>query len=83
MDISRGLVFTRELGLLALIIGVLGQLISLFAAFKSIQVGSVQVSTAVILDGFQISMITTVYGFFIFSVAMIIYYGSLYVATKR
>ena len=83
LDISRSLGLTKELGLLALVMGVLGQLISLFAAFKSIQLGSIEVSSTVILDGFQVSMITTIYGLVIFLLAMILYRGSLYFFLKK
>lgn len=62
----------RSFGLLATIIGILGQLIGLFDALKSIeQVG--QVAPGMLAGGLKISMITTLYGLLIYMISMIIY----------
>lgn len=51
----------KEAGLLALALGVLGQLIGLFEAFKAIeQMGGV--SAAMLAGGLKVSSITTIYG---------------------
>ncbi|QNR24611.1 MotA/TolQ/ExbB proton channel family protein [Croceimicrobium hydrocarbonivorans] len=51
----------REAGLLALALGILGQLIGLYEAFKGIeQMGGV--SSAMLAGGLKVSMITTLYG---------------------
>ncbi len=60
----------REFGLLALILGILGQLIGLYSAFVAIeQMGSV--SPAMLMGGLQVSMITTFYGFIGFIISRI------------
>jgi len=60
----------REFGLLALTLGILGQLIGLYSAFVGIQqMGSV--SPAILMGGLQVSMITTFYGFIGFIISRI------------
>ncbi|QCK16130.1 MotA/TolQ/ExbB proton channel family protein [Mangrovivirga cuniculi] len=65
----------RSIGLSAFIIGLLGQLIGLFSAFRSIELGIVDVSPELIAEGFKISMITTLYGLFIFLLSLIIWFS--------
>ena len=53
--------WTREVGLLALTIGILGQVLGLYSAFKGIEeVG--QVSQQMMAGGLKVSSITTIYG---------------------
>jgi len=57
--------WVKEIGLLAVSTGVLGQLIGLYGAFQAIQaVGSV--STDILLSGLLTSSISTIYGTCIF-----------------
>ena len=63
--------FVKEAGLLALVVGILGQLIGLFEAFKALESYEVQASTAMIMGGLKVSMITTLYGFLIFVIARV------------
>ena len=61
----------KSVGLLAIITGVLGQLIGLFSAFEAIQqMGSV--SPAMLAGGLKVSMITTIYGMIIYIVAILL-----------
>lgn len=61
----------KGIGLLAIITGVLGQLIGLFSAFEAIQnMGSV--SPALLAGGLKVSMITTIYGAMIYLVSVIL-----------
>ena len=55
----------RSLGLLALVLGMLGQFIGLFEAFRVIESG-VTISPAMLAGGVKISMITSIYGMLIF-----------------
>lgn len=60
----------KSAGLLAAITGILGQLIGLFDAFQAIQhVGTV--SPGVLAAGLKVSMITTMYGIFIYFIAVL------------
>lgn len=65
----------KSVGLLALIIGILGQLIGLFSAFQAIELKAVEVSPSLIAGGFKISMITTIYGLIIFTLSMLVWFG--------
>ena len=61
----------KNAGLLAVITGILGQLIGLFSAFEAIQqMGSV--SPAMLASGLKVSMITTIYGVIIYIVAILL-----------
>jgi hypothetical protein len=63
--------WVKEIGLLALITGIIGQLIGLYSAFVTVeQVGDV--SIAVLMGGLKISSITTIYGAFIYLVSLLI-----------
>ncbi len=58
---ANALTYVRELGLLALALGILGQLIGLFEAFKAIEMMG-DVSPAMLAGGLKVSSITTLYG---------------------
>ena len=61
----------KELGLLALAVGFLGQLIGLFGAFEGIeQMGGV--SQAMLAGGLKVSSITSIYGLLIYTVGLLI-----------
>ena len=62
----------KSIGLLAFIMGILGQLIGLFSAFEAIeQMGSV--SPAILAAGLKVSMITTIYGSIIFVISLLLW----------
>ena len=62
----------KSVGLLALVIGVLGQMIGLFSAFEAIeQMGSI--SPEMLAGGLKVSSITTIYGLIIYVVSLIIW----------
>lgn len=65
----------KSLGLLALVIGLLGQLLGLFSAFKAVKLGEVEASPALLTEGFSISMISAVYGILIFVISLTIGYS--------
>ena len=61
----------KELGLLALAVGFLGQLLGLFGAFEGIeQMGGV--SQAMLAGGLKVSSITSIYGLLIYIVGLLI-----------
>lgn len=67
-------VLVKEIGILALIIGVSGQFIGLYSAFTLIeQAGTV--SQSVLMSGLKISSITTMYGLLICAIGYLIYFG--------
>lgn len=64
----------RHLGYMALVFGLLGQIVGLFTAFKAVKMGEVISTPNVFIDGFKVSMITSAYGLFIFSLAILLYW---------
>lgn len=63
--------WTKEIGLLALSIGILGQIIGLYSAFKGIeQMG--EVSQQMMAGGLKVSSITTIYGLLIYILSIIL-----------
>lgn len=62
----------REVGIFGLMVGIFGQLIGLYDAFLAIQEMG-QVSPAMLAGGLKVSMITTLYGFFIALISLLIY----------
>lgn len=63
--------WTQEIGLLALSIGVLGQIIGLYSVFKGIeQMG--QVSQQMMAGGLKVSSITTIYGLLIYILSVVL-----------
>ena len=61
----------KEIGLLALAFGFLGQLIGLMGAFEGIEAMG-GVSQSVLAGGLKVSSITSIYGMLIYSIGLII-----------
>ena len=72
---ARKLAYIKSVGLFALIVGFLGQLIGLFSAFQAIELNAVEVSPTLLASGFKISMITTIYGVLIYALSYLIWLG--------
>jgi biopolymer transport protein ExbB/TolQ len=65
--------YIKSVGLFTMITGILGQLIGLLEAFKAIErVGDV--SPAILAGGLKVSMITTLYGIFIYLFSILIWF---------
>ncbi|MCR8669504.1 MotA/TolQ/ExbB proton channel family protein [Aestuariibaculum sp. M13] len=61
----------KDMGILALSFGILGQIIGLYSAFKGIeQMG--QVSQEMMAGGLKVSSITTMYGLLIYIISVIL-----------
>lgn len=71
-DLQSKRQWMRELGLAALILGVLAQMIGLYSAFKALHLGEVVSTTEVVSGGFVVSGITSIYGVLIFIVSRIL-----------
>lgn len=64
----------KEAGLLALVVGVLGQFLELYNAFTMIeQAGTV--SQTLLVNGLKVSSITTIYGLLICVAGYLLYFG--------
>jgi len=66
--------YVKNIGLFGLVIGIFGQLIGLYEAFGAIQQMG-DVSPALLAGGLKVSMITTLYGVFIFLIANLFWFG--------
>ncbi len=71
----RKIGYVKSVGLFALIIGMLGQLIGLFSAFGAIELGLVPITPELLATAFKISMITTLYGVVIYAISYLIWFG--------
>ena len=64
--------YIKDVGLLALVFGLLGQSIGLYSAFQHIEaVGNV--STSMLAAGLRVSSISTLYGFSIFLISYLVW----------
>ena len=64
--------WVREIGLLALSVGILGQIIGLYSAFQAIeQAGGV--SQEMMAGGLKVSSITTAYGLIIYILSLVLH----------
>ncbi len=73
--------YIKSIGLFALVVGIFGQLIGLFSAFKAIE-EAMDVSPSIMAGGLKVSMITTLYGFIIFIISYLIWFGLSYFMKK-
>ena len=71
--IPRKLRMIKELGLLALVTGVLATSLGLFAAFDAIQSAG-DISLSLMAGGLKVAMITIIYGFFIYILSLLIWF---------
>lgn len=62
----------KAIGVFAIVWGIFGQSIGLFSAFQAIEAAA-DISPAMIYGGLKVSMITTLYGSFIFLLSWLIY----------
>ena len=65
--------WVRDIGSIALAIGILGHLIGIYQAFGDLIVFKGDVSITVLCAGYRCSIITVMYGFVIYAVARIIH----------
>jgi biopolymer transport protein ExbB/TolQ len=65
--------YIKSLALFGLILGMLGQFIGLFQAFRIIETG-MEISPAFLAGGVRVSSITSIYGMIIFLVAYLLWF---------
>jgi biopolymer transport protein ExbB/TolQ len=71
---SRKISYIKSVGLFALVVGILGQMVGLFSAFQAIEMAG-DVSPSLMAGGFKVSMITTLYGFLIYVISFLLWFG--------
>ena len=80
--VKTSLGYLKSIALLALIVGVLGQMIGLYDAFDAIaQAG--EVSQALLAGGLRVSSITTIYGLLSFVILYVIYFAISVALSKK
>ncbi len=70
--IRKRLVHVKSIGLFSIITGILGQLIGIYMAFTAIEQAG-DISPVLIFGGLKVSMITTLYGTFIYLASLLIW----------
>ena len=65
--------YIKSLGLFGLILGMLGQFIGLFEAFRIIETG-MNISPAFLAGGLRVSSITSIYGMIIYLIAYLLWF---------
>jgi len=63
----------KTIGTFALVTGILAQLIGFYVAFDAIEVAG-DISPSLLMGGLKISLITTLYGFFIYLFSLLIWF---------
>ena len=72
----------KTIGTFALVTGILGQLIGFYFAFAAIEVAG-DISPSLVMGGLKVSMITTLYGIFIYLLSLLLWLIFDYIATKK
>lgn len=67
---NQSIQWLKSIGTLGLVVGVLGQLIGLFSAF-SVMETTQGISTAILVGGLKVSLITTLYGLLIYIIYLV------------
>ncbi len=80
--ILRRLGYGKSIGLFAMIIGILGQLIGLYDAFAAIEKMG-EISPSMVYGGIKVSIITTLYGIFIYLVSLILWFVTSAIIERR
>ncbi|MEX0985997.1 MAG: MotA/TolQ/ExbB proton channel family protein [Bacteroidales bacterium] len=74
--------YIKSFGILGLVTGILGQMIGLFQAFSAIEKAP-DVSTAIMMGGLKVSMITPLYGMTIFLISYLLWIAIDFLASKQ
>ncbi len=72
----------KDIGLFALVAGVMGQMVGLFQAFDIIQ-GVETIKPSILAGGLKVSMIPTLYGVIIFLVSLLLWFASSLITNKE
>ncbi len=78
----RKLTYGKSIGLFAMIIGILAQLIGIYEAFSCIQQAG-DISPMLVYGGIKVSMITTLYGIAIYLLSLILWFVISFFVEKK
>lgn len=82
VDTLRKLGYGKSIGLFAMITGIFGQLIGIYQAFSAIQQAG-DISPKLVYGGIKVSMITTLYGIFIYLFSLLLWFVTSNVVEKK
>ena len=74
-QLFRQLGYIKSIGLLALVMGVLGQMIGLYSAFAAMEQMQGGVAPQLLAGGLKVSSITTLWGLLSYVITLLIYLG--------
>ena len=74
--------YGRSIGLFAMITGILGQLIGLYAAFSAIEMAG-DINPVLVYAGIKVSMIPTLYGIFIYLLSLLLWFIASMIIEKK
>ena len=78
----KRLLFIRTAGAIALVTGILGQMVGLYSALTVIEAAA-DISPTILAGGLKVSMITPIYGMIIFLISYLLWAVLYYSATKK
>ena len=73
-ETRKRLTYLKSFGAFAVVLGFLGQMIGLFAAFEAIE-GAMDISPAILAGGLKVSIIAPIYGMVIFLISYILWFA--------
>jgi hypothetical protein len=73
--VLRRMGYTKSIGLFAMITGIFGQLIGFYEAFSAIE-NAGDISPGLVYGGIKVSMITTLYGIFIYLLSLLLWFAA-------
>lgn len=80
--VLRRLGYGKSIGLFAMIIGILGQLIGLYDAFAALEKMG-DISPSMVYGGIKVSMITTLYGIFIYLFSLVLWFATSTIIERK
>ena len=72
----------KTIGTFALVTGILGQLLGFYGAFDAIETAG-DISPSLLMGGLKVSLITTLYGFFIYLFSLLIWFIMDLIISKK
>ena len=72
----------KTIGTFALVTGILGQLIGFYQGFAAIEKAK-DISLSLMMGGLKLSLITTIYGIFIFLISLLLWFVFDYFLSKK
>lgn len=72
----------KTIGTFALVSGILGQLVGLYAAFSAVEEAG-SVAPGILMGGLKVSTISTIYGILIFLLSLILWFVADFILSRK